>query len=43
MAQLVKITAQKASDILKHFELSEDAVEFTEKVARELVRRARDA
>ncbi|RLT95011.1 DUF6931 family protein [Ketobacter sp.] len=33
MAQLVKIQAQQASEILKHFELSEDAVEFAEKGA----------
>ena len=31
MAELVKIQAQKASDILKHFELSEDAITFAEK------------
>ncbi len=31
MAQLAKIQAQQASDILKHFELSEDAIEFAEK------------
>ncbi|MEE2730413.1 MAG: hypothetical protein VYA55_06290 [Pseudomonadota bacterium] len=33
MAQLVKIQAQQASEILKHFELSEDAIEFAEKGA----------
>jgi hypothetical protein len=31
MAELVKLSAKQASDILKHFELSEDAAEFAEK------------
>lgn len=31
MAELVKISAQQASEILKHFELSEDALEFADK------------
>ncbi|AUM13149.1 DUF6931 family protein [Ketobacter alkanivorans] len=31
MSELVKITAKQASEILKHFELSEEAVEFADK------------
>lgn len=31
MSELVKISAQQASEILKHFELSEEAIEFADK------------